>query len=187
MSDIDFQNGFICGMATKGLVRSGELYKPVCWNDSGVYDFFYINFKRGLSTFSLGMFNESIVVYDSEAVPVTGIEYVSNGLYKVYCDISNKTRGVTVINKKSTLLTTSNGYTLPVFSVIFYVEGLDTYIRRAYAYEKVELRCTDEVTILDNETTEFNEYIQRAIATEVVEDWSSLNVSDSADISYWIT
>ena len=126
-------------------------------------------------------------MYDSEAVPVTGIEYVSNGLYKVYCDISDKTRGVTVVNKKSTLLTTSNGYMLPVFSVIFYVEGLDTYIRRAYVYENVELCCTSELAISDVETTDFNEYILRATASDLIEDWLSLNVSESVNISYWTT
>jgi len=28
MSDIDFQNGFVCGMATKGLIKSGVRYEP---------------------------------------------------------------------------------------------------------------------------------------------------------------
>ena len=73
MSAIDFQNGFITGMATKGLVRSGDLYKPLCWNDEGDYSYFYIDFRRVMSGFSSGMFNESIIVHDSEQLKVTQI------------------------------------------------------------------------------------------------------------------
>lgn len=185
MSDIDFQNGFICGMATKGLVRSGQLYKPTCWNDPGVYTYFYIDFKRGLEDFSLGMFNESIIVYDSEPVPVTGVEFVSNGIYKVYCDIADKTRGVTVVNKKSTLLTQSNGYTLPVFSVVFYVTGLDTYIRKAYVYEKIELDGSN-VTTIDDVSIAYPDYVEVVDALETITTWVELtSVSESVDISYW--
>ena len=63
MADIDFQNGFICGMATKGLVRSGELYKPLVWNDGGVYDDFYIDFRQVVSDFSPAQFAEFVKVY----------------------------------------------------------------------------------------------------------------------------
>ena len=138
MDKISFQNGFICGMATKGLTRSGELYRPRCWNEEGVFDCFYIDFKRGLSEFSPGMFIESIIVYDSESLPIRGAEYVSNGVYKVYCDISGRKQGVTVVNKKSTLLETAGGNVLPVFSVMFYVSGLESYVRKAYKYEHID-------------------------------------------------
>ena len=74
MDQISYQNGFICGMATKGLIRSGQLYQPVIWNDEGVYDYFYIDFRRALEPFSLGMWNESIVVHDNEQLTVTGVE-----------------------------------------------------------------------------------------------------------------
>ena len=55
---IEFQNGFLCGMATKGLTRSGEYYKPDIWNDEGVYTHFYIDFRREVAPFSTGMWNE---------------------------------------------------------------------------------------------------------------------------------
>lgn len=73
MSDIDFQNGFICGMATKGLVRSGELYKPIIWNDEGVYSYFYIDFRRAMEPFSTGVWNESVVIHDSEQIKATNV------------------------------------------------------------------------------------------------------------------
>ena len=73
MSEIDFQNGFVCGMATKGLVRSGELYKPAIWNDEGIYNYFYIDFRRAMEDFSTGMWNESVVVHDSVQLAVSRV------------------------------------------------------------------------------------------------------------------
>ena len=72
-TEIDFQNGFICGMATKGLIRSGELYRPIIWNDEGVYTHFYIDFRRATQPFSTGMWNESIVVHDSVQIMATDV------------------------------------------------------------------------------------------------------------------
>jgi len=69
VSDIDFQNGYICGMATKGLVKTGDPYEPKVWNDSGEYSYFYIDFKQSLSDFSMGMLTESIIVHDSVQIP----------------------------------------------------------------------------------------------------------------------
>lgn len=132
---IAFQNGFACGMATKGLVRSGELYKPIISNDSGVYTYFYIDFKRAMQSFSTGMFNESIVVHDSIQLSVTNVEYISNGKYKIYCDIANRVHGITVLNKKTSRLKFSNEYQLPVFSVHMFIEGQDSYIDGGYYYD----------------------------------------------------
>jgi hypothetical protein len=187
--DIAFQNGFICGMATKGLVRSGELYKPTCWNDDSVYTYFYIDFKRALSDFSVGMFNESIIVYDSEAVPVSDVEYISSGVYKIYCDISDKIRGVTVVNKKSTLLTTANGVVLPVFSVIFYVSGLDTYIRKAYRYNIAYISTiTYPATAETVDTFTFYQSILVADVSEIASFIDpTLTTLETVDISYWTT
>ena len=133
-TETDFQNGFVCGMATKGLVRSGELYKPTIWNDSGIYTYFYIDFRRVMAPFSLGMFTESIIVYDSATIYPSTVELVSGSTYKVYCNFSDKIRGVTVINKRSTLLSFASGRLMPAFSTMFFVAGLDTYVQKAYGY-----------------------------------------------------
>lgn len=138
MSDIDFQNGFICGMATKGLVRSGQLYQPLIWNDDGVYDYFYIDFRRAMEPFSLGMFDESIIVHDSVQLAVTAIVPVYTGIYKLYCNISSKKNGITVLNKKTSLLQFASGERLPVFSTHMYILGQDSYLKAAYVYDLVE-------------------------------------------------
>lgn len=149
MSDIDFQNGFIVGLATKGLVRSGNLYEPLCWNDEGVYDYFYIDFRRKMEEFSLGMFSQSIIVHDSVQLAVTDVTYVSPGVYKVLCNISNKLHGITVINKKTSLLAFSSGEQLPVFSTHFYVAGIDAYINLKYIYEETSFEQYEPASTLE--------------------------------------
>lgn len=124
-------------MASKGLVRSGELYKPTIWNDSGVYTYFYIDFRRTVRDFSLGMFNESIIVYDSQQISVSQIEKIGATVYKVYCDLSNKIHGITVLNKKTTRLRFSSGEILPVFSVHMFIGGQSAFVDGAYVYEKL--------------------------------------------------
>lgn len=158
MSDIDFQNGFACGMATKGLVRSGELYKPICWNDPGIYSYFYMSFKRALSPFSPGMFSESILLYDSGQLTINKIEFVSTGVYKVYCDISNCVLGVNIINKKSTLLSFTSGEALPVFSLTFFVDGLPVYLRVKYAYDAVDFDYGMDLVITQDVDASFGSF-----------------------------
>lgn len=127
-------------MASKGLIRSGELYKPTIYNDSGVYTYFYIDFRRTVQAFSLGMFNESIIVYDSQQIPVTQVEQVSSTVYKIDCDLTNKIHGITVLNKKTTRLRFSTGELLPVFSVHMFIVGQSAFIDGAYVYEPVSLQ-----------------------------------------------
>ena len=74
MDSISFQNGFVCGLTTKGLVKSGAAYEPEAYNDAGVYDFFYLDFKRVMTPFSLGQFSESISVSASSVLPVTDVK-----------------------------------------------------------------------------------------------------------------
>lgn len=135
MSDIDFQNGLIVGLAARGMVKSGITYQPRVWNDEGVYDYFYIDFKRGMEPFSLGMFEQSIIIHDSEQLYATGITKVSTGVYKVICDISGRYQGITVLNKKTSLLSFTTGQRLPPFSIHFFVSGIDSYERLRYCYD----------------------------------------------------
>lgn len=139
MSDIDFQNGFIVGMATKGLSRSGELYKPLIWNDDGVYTYFYIDFRRTTEAFSTGMWNESIVIHDSEQIKATGVQLISPGVYKIFCDISNRPHGITVLNKKVSRLKFASGEQIPVFSIHMFILGQPMYEDAGYFYSQVIL------------------------------------------------
>ena len=136
MSDIDFQNGFICGMATKGLIKTGEPYSPDVWNDNGVYSYFYIDFKQSISDFSLGMWSESCTVSDMSTISVTDVKRVSESIYKIIADISHCNFGVTVSGKIDNLLTFATGELIPLFSVNFTVSGLTASIRLKYTYDQ---------------------------------------------------
>ncbi len=153
MSNVDFQNGFICGMATKGLTRSGEYYKPIVWNDDGVYNYFYIDFKKSMDFFSIGMFNSSIIIYSYDQLDVYKIEQISSTTYKIYCDLSNKPAGITILNKKTSLLSFVGRMTLPVFSIHMYIQGQEKleqlkYIYDMYNYQKLISDVLDNINIV---------------------------------------
>ena len=150
MDSISFQNGFVCGIATKGLVKSGAIYEPVAYNDAGVYNFFYLDFRRVLEPFSMGMASESIIVSASSVLPVTDVKQYSDTVYKVFCNISNQSKGVSVSNKKSTRLHFWNGEPVPAFSVWFNVAGQAAYIDAGYLFDKCDF-TTFNTTASENE------------------------------------
>ena len=183
---IDFQNGFVCGMATKGLIKTGAAYEPTCWNDEGEYSYFYIDFHRALDPFSMGMFAESIIVFDSQQLAATGVEKVSSGVYKVYCNINDMLHGVTVMNKKTSLLTFKTGSKVSPFSVHFYVLGQASYTIKGYVYDPGE---GDLSTMIDSAVDDwlctFPVYTEVVDLTDSGEYFNTVSASDTLDISYW--
>ena len=154
----DFQNGFLCGMATKGLIKTGVAYEPTVWNEEGIYNCFYIDFHRALAPFSEGMLDESIIVHDTVQIEIVGFDYVSSGVYRIYADLSGKTHGVTVLNKASTYLRFANGAKVTPFSAMFYVEGLNKYgkeywierlddVNTALIMQNLDLSTLEETTV----------------------------------------
>ena len=139
MDSVSFQNGFVCGIATKGLVKSGAVYEPEAYNDAGVYDFFYLDFKRVMEPFSIGQFNDSVIVSGAAVLPVTDVEQYSDTVYKVFCNISNQSKGVSVSNKKTTRLHFWDGTQVPVFSEWFSVAGLASVLDAGYFYENAQI------------------------------------------------
>ena len=158
MSDIDFQNGFIVGMATRGVTRSGLMYEPLAWNDNGVFSYFYLDFKHPMAAFSAGMLTESIIVHDSVQLQITGFEKLSTSVFRLFCNVDGKVNGVTVLNKATSLLSFASGAKLPPFSVHFFVSGIVSYIRMKYAYETIVLGRhlaydrIDENAVINNTT-----------------------------------
>ena len=150
MDSVSFQNGFVCGIATKGLVKSGAVYEPEAYNDAGVYDFFYLDFKRVMEPFSIGQFNDSVIVSGAAVLPVTDVEQYSDTVYKVFCNISNQSKGVSVSNKKTTRLHFWDGTQVPVFSEWFSVAGLASILDAGYFYEKAQI---DEVIMTATENS----------------------------------
>ena len=81
-------------------------------------------------------------------VTVTDKKYLNfvseprNGVFKVYCDISAQTKGVSVSHHKNSRLHFWDGTQVPVFSEWFSVAGLASMLDAGYFYEKAQI---DEV------------------------------------------
>ncbi len=138
MDQISYQNGFVCGLAARGLTRSGQLYQPNIYNDSGKYSYFYLDFRRAMEAFSIGMLTESIIVYDSTQIIITGFEKVNETTYKIYANIASLPHGVTVINKKTSRLHFANGDILPPFATHMLIAGQMSYMDGGYSFEKMQ-------------------------------------------------
>ena len=125
-------------------------YAPTIWNDTGHYDYFYIDFKKTLVPFSLGMFVESILVYGTAPITVTGIEKINGTTFKVYANISGLIHGLVVMSKSPTRLKLVTGKELPAFSTFTFVSGIVTYIDGGYIYEHIaydfKIRMLTETT-----------------------------------------
>jgi hypothetical protein len=176
MSDIDFQNGFVCGMATKGMIKTGSQYEPLVWNDEGIYSYFYIDFKRAVSKFSTGMVAESLVVHDSVQLTITGFDKISDSVYKLYVNIAGKFNGITVINKASTYLTFTDGSKVTPFSVMFYVAGLAKYERIPYMYDSADFESTTLTltSIVESNTFDLWDNLDEFIVSDTVTFANSL-------------
>lgn len=157
---IDFQNGVMVGLTMKGILTAGGVYAPVITNDTGVYTYFYIDFKAPLNPFTLGMLKDSIKVsaIDGTPITITAYEKVSSRQYKIYANIAAQSKGVTVTNGTNTLLSYSTGVNVPVFSTTFYVKGLVSTFRLGYFYDTFNLNAiqhlngvdTPQVTLIPN-------------------------------------
>lgn len=141
MDQISYQNGFICGMATKGLVCSGQLYQPNIYNDDGKYTYFYIDFRRAMQAFSIGMLTESIIVYGSVQIPISRFEKINETTYKIYANIASLSHGITVLNKNASKLHFANGETVTAFSIHMFVAGQVAYMEGGYLYKKQPFRA----------------------------------------------
>ena len=135
MDKVSYQNGLVCGLALKGLALASEMYSPNIWNDAEDLTYIYIDFRHTLLPISLGMFNESVLIYGNSRITPTKIEIVSAGLYRIYCNVSTEFVGITVMNKVDTVLRLSTGEVLPSFIEHTYINGIDRYEKAQYIYE----------------------------------------------------
>lgn len=163
-------------MATRGITRSGLMYAPRIWNDSGIYSYFYIDFKKPMASFSVGMITESFVVHDSVQLTITSIQKVSASVYKIFCDISGKTRGVTVLNKVTSFLAFATGEKLPPFSVHFYVAGLVPLMRLAYLYEPATF---GPISLTAGEQASVSIYDNTLVGLSETTTWAALGLTAS--------
>lgn len=97
-------------------------YMPAVWNDPGIYDYFYIDYKRAVGTFSYGRFRNSsaLVGTTGELIP-SNAEQVSPRVYKIHCDISQELQ-VRIFSNEGRGLVFADGEPVPGFGVSFWVD-----------------------------------------------------------------
>lgn len=141
MSDIDFQNGFVVGMATKGLIKSGQAYSPIIGNDTGLYSYFYIDFLKTLSLFSLPMLIDGIQILTSSStvITITGFTQITGSKYKIFTADFSAQETLTVVGKPTTWLNFStDGTKVPGFSQLFYIAGITPIFRPGYFIQGID-------------------------------------------------
>lgn len=137
--NIEFQNGLIVGLATRGLIKSGRTYEPLVYIDQGQYSYFYIDFKKALQPFSLGMLVESINVYSNNgALNLLFFERVSPSVVRIYCDLPQNQR-IVVEGRSDGYLTFVTGEKVPQFFVNFFTGVEIPTFKPAYVYESIKV------------------------------------------------
>lgn len=124
-----FLQGIAVGKSLKGWSSGLGTSVPTCYNDEGVYTYFYIDYHLPISAISLTLFNLATrVICESGELEVTAIESVSSTTFKVTCDISSaKASWIAINGYNSAWLTYDSGYSVPEYSTIFYVDGMTSY------------------------------------------------------------
>lgn len=161
-------------------------YAPIIWNDTGHYDYFYIDFKKTLVPFSMGMFVESILVYGTTTIPITGMEKINATTCKVYANISELIHGLLVMSKSPTRLKLSSGKELPAFSSFMFVSGVSSYLDTGYNYETLDMynaythnTVSEEFETLLPEPYVFTPYESATVPT----GWDTASVSENLTVT----
>ena len=90
---------------------------------------------------------------------------VSMGVYKIYCDLTNRPHGITVLNKKTSRLRFASGEQLPVFSTHMFILGQAQYLDAGYFYDNLALLAPFNVSEL----------------TPISETWEAINIGDISE------
>jgi hypothetical protein len=179
-----FLQGIAVGKSLKGWSSGLGTSVPKCWNDEGVYTYFYIDYHLPISAVSLTMFNLSTrVLCEYGELDVSAIESVNSTTFKVYCDISKATNGwIAVAGYNSSWLYYDSGYAVPEYSAVFWLDGRQTY---AFGYIEDEGRLVGRSY---NGEDDYTMYIHPGVKYEYAEEATlekySLSASDTCTISY---
>lgn len=140
MNKRSFLMGLSVGRTLKGWGGSGgeAAFSPRCWNESGVYDRFYIDYGVGVQNFSYGRFCNKTGIFGSagEIIP-TAAERVDAATVCIRADISGETR-VRVYGNAKAGLTLADGRECPAYAAEFWVDGAAPH-ELPYAAESVTL------------------------------------------------
>lgn len=175
----------IGGQWNLGEVKVGDIVE--CWNDEGVYDYFYMKFKKAVKEFSFGQFVNTVKVYsvaNDKYIPITSVTRISGTQFKVSCDISNENSGVIVIGLPTAYLQYASGSAVPKFISAFYVSGIATIRTYAYVWDKTSVKMmkphiNENTTLLCLDTKLYT------LKDAVTPYNPLLTVSENVDLGYY--
>ena len=130
MEKRSFLAGLAAGRSLKGwcgMRGAGESLAPLCWNDAGVSNCFYIDYRAPLREFSYGRFCNNTVIFgaDGEIIPAEA-ELVSGGVVRVWADLSGQTQ-VRIFGNSRDGLGFSVGRAVGAFAAEFWLDGQAPY------------------------------------------------------------
>ena len=130
MEKRSFLAGLAAGRSLKGwsgIRGAGESLAPLCWNDAGVSNCFYIDYRAPLREFSYGRFCNKTVIFgaDGEIIPAEA-ELVSGGVVRVWADLSGQTQ-VRIFGNSRDGLWFSDGRAVGAFAAEFWMDGQAPY------------------------------------------------------------
>lgn len=159
-------------------------YQPAAWNDTGVYDYFYLDYKRALGSFSYGRFrNASALVGTTGELIPHNAEQVSAGVYRIYADISRE-KQVRIFGTEGRGLLFSDGEPVPDFGTAFWVDAEEPY-RPDYLYDAAALAAREPEVSEQLERAFFPMRGFGAYREEAALRVPQLYVAEQAAVEYW--
>ena len=150
------ENSFLQGIAVGRGMRgrdSADYTAPTCWNDEGIYSYFYIQYPQAVSTITKGQFTvcHNIFCGFGELL-VTDIKIIDSYTIKVICDISSAQNSwVAITNYDNSYIKFTNGVSVPLYGILFWMNGIAPwnlgYIEEVGVLLKKSLIITDEAQL----------------------------------------
>lgn len=182
MNRRSFLMGLSVGRSLKGWGGStgASAFSPRCWNESGVYDRFYIDYGVGVQAFSYGRFcNKTGIFGAAGEISPTAAERVDGTTVCIHADISGETR-VRVYGNAKAGLTLADGQMCPAYAAEFWVDGAAPH-ELPYAAESMALGAAmvgvEEVLALVHPGREAQSMAEAAALTAVAVGTESESVS----------
>ena len=101
-----FLQGIMIGRTLRGYLAldstiiNQNTNQPSCWNEEGIYSYFYIQYPQPINTITKGQFTACHSIFSQNGeLSITNIQIIDESTIKIVCDIAEKS-----IDQQSILL-----------------------------------------------------------------------------------
>lgn len=180
-----FLQGIAVGKSLKGWSSGKGSATPTCWNDEGVYTYFYIDYHLPITSVSPSLFRLSTrVLCENGEIEVINVESIDSTTFKVYGDISKAGSGwIAVIGYNSSWLKYDSGIAVPEYSSVFWIDGRQPwtpgYLEDSDSLSSVLLNISESFDETYHSTSSYTANDRCAIQTPAISISESLKVTYS--------